>query len=148
MEVSKACIEDLSSLVEMGRAFFYEAKWDNLYKWDDDSARPVLEDFITNESAVVYVARKDDTIIGMACALLYPLWYNNAEIVAQELFLYVKPEHRRGVGHKLALKLEESAKEKGARAMVMGSVEAMPSLEEYYRKCSYSPSERTYIKGL
>lgn len=147
-QIIKATIQDLKDLVHMGRDFFYEAQWGELYKWDDISAVSALEDLINNPLAIVYMAKEDGISIGMAAAVLYPLWYNTKVLVAQEFFLYVLPEKRTGIGHKLKLKLEEDAIKLGAVTMAMGSVEALPSLDTYYARSGYAPSEKTFIKRL
>ncbi len=147
-EITKATLEDLPSLVNMGRAFFHEAEWQKLYEWDDISASSALEDLLNNELAIIYIAKQDDIPIGMAAALLYPLWYNTNILVGQEFFLYVQPDKRNGTGHKLKLKLEEDAIKLGARTMGMGSVEALPSLDTYYARSGYAPSEKSFIKRL
>lgn len=146
--ILKATSEDLKDLVTMGRAFFYEAEWDKLYEWDNLAAASALEDLINNESAIVYMAKENDMSIGMAAAVLYPIWYNPDILVAQEFFMYVQPDKRKGCGHKLKAKLEEEAIRMGARTMAMGSVEALPSLDTYYARSGYSPSEKTFIKRL
>ncbi len=146
-DIIKATIADLNDIVEMGCAFFHEAQWQELYEWDNISAASVLEDLINNPQAIVYMAKQDGESIGMAAAVLYPLWYNINIQVAQEFFMYVKPE-KRGVGTKLKNKLESIAAEMGARTMAMGSVEALPALDTYYARSGYAPSEKTFIKRL
>lgn len=147
VDIIKATIDDLKDLIEMGRAFFYEAQWQDLYEWDNISASSVLEDLINDSKALVYLAKKDGVAIGMAAAVLYPLWYNTNILTAQEFFMYVIPEQR-GIGTKLKNKLEEEARLNGARTMAMGSVEALPSLDTYYARSGYAPSEKTFIKRL
>lgn len=147
-EIIKATLEDLDSLISMGYAFFLEAKWDEFYEWDDLSASSALIKLINNPDAIVYVAKENGIAIGMASALLYPLWYNTNIITGQEFFLYVQPDKRNGVGHKLKSQLESDIRDKGARTGIMGSVETMPSLDEYYIRSGYALSEKTFIKRL
>ena len=147
-EIIKATINDLADLVNMGRAFFYEAQWHELYQWDDISASLVLTDLIENEAAFVYMAKQEGRSVGMASAVLYPLWYNTNILTAQEFFMYVQPDKRKGIGNKLKAKLEEEARKFGARTMAMGSVEALPALDTYYARSGYAPSEKTFIKRL
>lgn len=147
-EISKATLNDISSLMQMGEAFFYEAGWHTLYEWDEKSASYALIELVNNPQAAVYIAKQDGEPIGMASALLYPLWYNHNITTFQEFFLYVKPIHRNGIGHKLKQKLEDEAKERGARTVVMGSVEDMPNLDTYYARFGYRPSEKSFIKRL
>ena len=132
----------------MGREFFHEAEWHKLYEWSDISSSVALSDLINNENAAIFVAKDNDVTIGMGAMVVYPLWYNLDVKVAQEFFLYVHPDKRNGVGHKLKLKLEEEAIRLGATTMAMGSVESLPSLDTYYARSGYSPSEKTFIKRL
>lgn len=148
MIIEKATLSDLNDLVTMGRDFFYEAEWDKLYEWNDSSAAIALTNLINNPDGIVYLAKKENQSIGMASALLYPIWYNTDIITAQEFFFYVMPEYRKGTGHLLKTEIENEAQLRGARTMVFGSVEGMPSLNNYYARTGYIPSEHTFIKRL
>lgn len=150
MEILKATTQDLPDIVKMGRKFFYEAKWQEVYKWDNEEATIALSSLIGNPDVIMLIA-KDTKTIGMVAGMIYPLWYNPKIKTAQELYLYVTPERRHslsGVGHRLKTYLEEEVRIRGVNTMVMGSVEAMPNLDKYYARCGYAPSEKTYIKRL
>jgi ribosomal protein S18 acetylase RimI-like enzyme len=148
MEIRKATHEDLEDLVRMGRAFFYEAKWDNQgIEWNDEAARLTLADMLEKEDNIIYMAHTE-IAIGMIAGVIYPVWYNHNIKMAQEFFWYVIPEKRRGVGLKLLKALEEEIKARGIKTFAMLSVETMPSLDSLYIREGYAPSEKTFIKRL
>ena len=132
----------------MGGKFFAEAKWKAPLVWSDKSAAIALTDLIENPDAIVLIAKKDGESIGMVGGMVYPVWYNSDIIMGQEFFWYVKPEERRGVGKKMLDELERIAKEKGAVIFEMMSMDAMPSLDKFYTKVGYEPSEKIFIKRL
>jgi len=148
VHILKATKSDLSDLVKMGRAFFYEAQWDKVgIKWDDESAFTALEGMLEDEDTIIFIA-KENKAIGMIGGLIYPVWYNLKMKMAQEFFWYVTPEKRKGVGIKLLSALEQEVKSRGIVPFTMLSVEGMPELQQLYSRLGYAPSERTFIKRL
>lgn len=148
MIISKATHLDLPDLVNMGRDFFYEAKWDEQgIEWDDKASEKTLSMMLEDENNIIFIA-KTEVAIGMICGVIYPVWYNHNVNMAQEFFWYVKPEKRRGVGLKLLEALEKEVKARGVKTFAMLSVESMPKLDDLYVKCGYAPSEKTFIKRL
>lgn len=145
--IEKANEKDIPELLKMGECFFVEAKQNEFFEWDEGNFHLALKD-LTKNPFVFLVARNKDEIIGAVCAILFPLWFNRSIIVAQELFLYVKPESRKGIGLKLLKKLEEEVKNRNAKNLIMLSFEEMPSLDKLYERNGYRKSEKTVIKRL
>ncbi len=146
--VRKATEKDLTEITQMGRIFFMEAAWGDVCEWDDLAAYESLYNMVVGDNCIIMVAEQDNKIIGMVGAVLFPLWFNPAIKMGQEFFLYVKLEHRGGVGIKLMQALEDEAKENGVQGFAMLAVENLPSLDKFYSKWGYRPSEKTYIKRL
>jgi len=146
--IRKALEKDLTTLTEMGRIFFMEAAWGDVCEWDDLAAYESLFNMIEADNSIILVAEQGEKIIGMVGAVLFPLWFNPAVKMGQEFFMYVKPEYRGGVGMKLMEALESAAKDEGVHGFAMLSVENLPSLDKFYLRQGYRPSEKTFIKRL
>jgi len=96
--IRQATIEDLPSLIEMGRALhaespryrgmaFSEAKLIRLF---DD-----LHGTLLSKPGVCFVAERDGYVIGMTVGIIAARWFSE-ELFLSELTMYVKPEHRGG----------------------------------------------------
>lgn len=138
---------DEIKIAELGRDFFKEAGWTDITKWNHEKAQSSLAKMIENENCVLLVAEEQNEIIGMAGAFVQEIWFSD-ENLGQELFWYIKPESRGGIGSELLKKLEENLKEKGADIIAMIGLEKTKSLNNYFLKKGYRPSEYSYIKRL
>lgn len=149
MEIIKASLEHLSDLVEMGRDFFEEAAWE-IYgvKWEDKDASQALKALIDNNNAIMLIAIEDNRVVGMISALIYPVWYSTSNNMAQELYWYVRPEKRNGIGGKLLEELEARLRERLVIVLMMSKVDILPSLHDFYIKKGYAQAETNYIKRL
>lgn len=141
---------DLPRLVAMGRAFFDEAQWSDVLRWDDAGAAESLACMVDADNSVMLVAEAGGHVVGMAAAALCPAWFNPAEMTAQEWYWYVEPEHRTGHGQALLDALEQAVRTKGARTFTMLAVAALrgPALDRLYRRRGYRASELTFVKRL
>lgn len=148
LKIIKAQLEDLPALVEMGGKFFAEAGWDKITDWHSPSAHDALHQLILSDIGLVLVAKDGTDVVGMAGAITVPLWFNPEVKMTQELFWYVKPEQRKGVGKKFLDAFESAAIAQDATAMTMMSVAQLNSLDDFYMRCGYRASEKTFIKRL
>jgi len=140
-------IGDETRIAELGREFFKEAAWTDITEWQHDKATNSLKGMIENENCVLLVAEIDDKIIGMAGGFVQEIWFSD-EILGQELFWYIDPECRGGIGSELLKELEFGLKEKGANIIAMIGLEKTKSLNNYFLKKGYRASEYSYIKRL
>ncbi|MCF4166331.1 GNAT family N-acetyltransferase [Zavarzinia compransoris] len=141
---------DLERLVQMGRAFFHEAGWDDVSRWDDAGARDALGRMMGRDDCVMLVADVQGFVVGMAAAVICPTWFCPDEKTAQEWFWYVDPPARCGVGGPLLAALETAVRDRGASSFTMLAVASLraETLDRLYRRRGYRPAERTYIKRL
>lgn len=146
-EIIRASFGNLLSLVEMGRNFFTEAGWGDVAEWKDEEGCNALVHMLQS-GQLIFIAKRGNEIVGMIGAIIYPLWFNASVKMAQEVFWYMKPEERNGTGSLLLDALEKEAKAQGVHALSMLSVEKLPSLDDYYIRRGYRPSEKTFIKRL
>lgn len=148
--IRRAIPADLERLVQMGRAFFHEAGWTDVARWDDAGAADALSTMMDRDDCVMLVIDVGGSIIGMAAAVICPQWFCPDEITAQEWFWYVEPEARIGFGRELLTALEDAVRAKGAGTFTMLSVASLraEALDRIYRRRGYRPAERTYIRRL
>lgn len=146
MTIRPATAADIPRIVEIGRQFCEEARWGDLLEIDPDSLAASLAGLI--EGGVVLVAEPAGAVVGAACAVLFPLYLNHAHLAAAEMFWWVDPEHRGGVGGDLLDALERAVEERGAATFSMLTVAGLrdQALGRLYRRRGYRPAETTYTK--
>ena len=139
---------DVFALMEMGQAFFVEAGWDKHADFDKESFALTCGTLI--DHGVLLVADKDDGLVGMAGAGFAPAYWNRRVLTAQELFWYVEPGHRKGLGGKLMTALEDAVRNLGARLFSMSAEEGLraDALDQLYRRRGYFPTERLFWKAF
>lgn len=112
---------------------------------DRESFKGLYQSMVDNQS--VWVLDLNNEIVGICGAISFPLYFNPAYTIAQELFWYVHPEHR-GSGKLLLNHLEDWSKEEGVNALHMIALEDKNAgiMEKVYKKAGYEPVERTFRK--
>jgi GNAT superfamily N-acetyltransferase len=149
--IRPARAEDVPVILRMGKAFFDEAPWPEFAEWDEASTRLTLEMLIDGRlPGVLLAAEKDGTVIGMAACLLFPLYFNHATSAAQEIFWWIEPEYRRGIGAIMFDELEHTARSKGAEIMFAESTAGLrdQAVGRLYRMRGYKPAGHTFMKRL
>lgn len=102
------------------------------------------------DEAVVLVVEVASRIVGMAGAMAFPHYFNANETAAEELFLWVEPEHRSGFGAQMLVAMEVWAKAQGALSFGMSSIELLrpEATARLYARRGYRATQRTFIKRL
>jgi GNAT superfamily N-acetyltransferase len=139
--IRRATVADLPALVAMAQRFHEASGYGDIAEFDALSFATTLQ---SAPNVVVLVAEKDG-LIGMAGALVYPMYFNLQHVTAQEMFWWVEPEHR-GIGSKLFDALEEEVKKMGAQSLTMIAIERFSWVGSYYEKRGFRPSERSFIR--
>lgn len=137
---------DIPRLLEIGRSFFDEGGLGDLSTFDPDSLAASLKGFL--DSGVVLVVEIDGKVVGTACALLFPMYFNHAHLAAAEMFWWVEPEHRRGAGAELLDALESAVQAAGADTLSMMTIAGLRSdaIGRLYQRRGFRPAETTYTK--
>jgi GNAT superfamily N-acetyltransferase len=145
-----ATLDDVETVALMGARFFEEAGWADVTTWDHPSICATLRSMIEQESGIVLVVRHHGDIVGMAGGLVYPAYYNAHHLTGQEMFWWVEPDHRAGVGLMLLDALEDQAMMRGAQSWSMIALDKLrpEAIGAIYQRRGYRPSERTFIKSL
>jgi hypothetical protein len=146
--IRPAVTGDIPKLVEMSKRFFDASGYSDITEFDEFSMHATLSALIGNQNAVVLVVVKSIPV-GMACALIYPFYFNAGHTTAQELFWWIDPEHR-GIGGNLLDAMAAGVKAKGALSLSMIALERLSPEKAgaIYERRGFRPSERSWIKKL
>jgi GNAT superfamily N-acetyltransferase len=147
--IRDALHSDIPRIVELGERFFVAAGWPDVATWCADSISETLARMIEADAAILLVA-DIGTVVGMAGGLTYPAYFNAAQTMGSELFWWVEPEHRSGVGSLMLDAMEARAAALGCTAWIMASLASQrpDTMARLYARRGYRPAEATFIKGL
>lgn len=133
----------------LGQGFFAEAKLPGLFHVEHWLKQWTL--LIKAKVGFMWLLTHDDVPVGGIGALVSPDLCDG-ELVLQEAFWYVSPEHRGGTaGIRLLKEVESFAKEAGVARMVMGRVHAADPNERVHgllTALGYKPLETYYCKVI
>lgn len=144
-----ATLEDVSAIIEMGAEFVSQA-WTE-FEYDELSTKSWLYDFLHMPGTVLLIAEHNEEVIGMLAGMIVPMYFNQDHRNAQEMFWWVKEEHRKSrAGIQLLKVFEKWAIAHGARTIQMGTVARINQsrLAEFYKKQGFEESETYYTKVL
>jgi GNAT superfamily N-acetyltransferase len=149
MIVRTASPEDLAAISEMGERFHKEAGWLDIAGFNRIDCEASLRSMIEG-AGVVLVAEDEGRIVGIAGGIFFPLYFNHAHKSGQELFLYVEPGRRDGLGGKLLAALENAAREAGCQSWIMIALDqvAPEATGRLYRRRGYRAAEHSWIRSL
>ena len=151
IEVRRAETADVPSCLDMTARFHAASPISGVAPFDRDGMAVTLRGMIANPRAGIWLALLDGKPVGIAGALLYPLYFNPAYEVAQELFWWLNPDARgSGAGEKLFQTLQTWAKDNGASAVFMIALadDRVDKMDRFYKRAGYQPMERTYMKEV
>lgn len=116
-----------------------------------DAFRGLFDHAMTGDHLAFWIAQSNGVAAGMMGAITYPLFFNPAMKIAQELFWWVKPEHRATqAGKALLASFEGWAEKSGAHRLMLLAQEndRIPAIDRLYKTMGYAPIERVYYKEL
>ncbi|CAB4147654.1 NAT_SF domain containing protein [uncultured Caudovirales phage] len=139
---------DMAAIVEMGEAFFAEAGWAARAKFCRDSFTETASALMKN--GILLVLDKGGEAVGMASAISSPAYWNKKVFIGQELWLYIKPAHRKGAGAELLTQLESAAKARNVKFFGMVAEHGLrhEALAQVYKRAGYALAEHTFCKAL
>lgn len=150
-EIRHAEANDLDALLSMGRDFFDHSANSAFTTFDENSLTATLIALMSGVAGgSLLVAETDGEVVGMAACVVFPFYANQDTLMGQEMFWWVKPEHRKGIGGSLLDELEAEAKRKGAKVFMGANLsgERSAAFERLYRRRGYTPAENTHIRML
>lgn len=149
MIVRAATAEDLPQYIALARMFHAASPMHNVIAFDDEGYSQFYLQAIEMPTAGVWLAELDKEVVGIAGALLYPMYFNPSALVVQELWWWLTPKARgSGAGGKMFKQIELWTKEKNAVALFMIALEdaRAKKMEHLYVRAGFKPMERTFMK--
>lgn len=149
-EVRCAQPDDLLSCLDLTARFHAASPVSDVAPFDRDGMAVTLREMMANPRAGIWLATQNEVPVGIAGALMYPLYFNPAYEVVQELFWWLNPEARgSGAGEKLFQNVQDWAKDNQASAVFMVALDddRISKTDKFYRRAGFSPMERTYMRG-
>lgn len=145
-----ATLADLPSCLDLTARFHAASPISGAAPFDRDGMAVTLREMMTNPRAGVWLAILNDQPVGIAGALMYPLYFNPAYEVVQELFWWLNPDARgSGAGENLFQSIQNWAKDMGANVVFMVALDdsRVGKMDRFYKRAGFHPMERTYMKG-
>lgn len=148
MIVRSATADDIPTLVSMGKAFLEETGL-TFFSFDPETMTASFQGLLATPTAVVLVAEREGIVIGGTGATTTTTLFNHSELLAQELFWYVRPADRGSAGMPLFLALRQWARRAGAHAFSVAAMASSPTgVERFYRRAGFRRMENTWIMEL
>ena len=149
--VRSATVKDIPSYMDLAEAFVATTPINHIIPFDRDGTASFVEGALDNENMTVLVAEDTGELIGITAAIAYPMYFNPAKLVAQELWWYIKPDARGGTASKMLLQeIENWGRSKHAQAMFMVALDndRVGTMVKLYGRLGYAPTERAFVKEL
>lgn len=150
-EIRHAEEKDIGEILVMGRMFFDESPFTGFSTFDVDSFHATVIALISGSAeGSLLVVDTGSGLSGMAASVIYPLYFNLKTLIGQEIFWFMKPEHRNGIGDTLLDELEADSMNKGAVVFMSASLAGGrdKAFERLYRRRGYAPAENSYMRKL
>lgn len=148
--IRRASADDVEIIANLGREFHEEAGWADIADYRSVDCAETLRRMVDAEGALLLVAEDNGEIVGMAGAVLFPLYFNAAHLTAQELFWWIKPGLRNGEGGRLLDAMENEVRARGCESMIMIALDRVnpDATGRLYRRRGYRASEHSWIRRL
>jgi GNAT superfamily N-acetyltransferase len=150
-EIRDANEGDVLDLVDMGQNFFEESGLSDVAAWDAGSFEATIWTLLSGQvSGSLLVAEQETILVGMTGAVIFPLYCNLKLNLAQEIFWYIDPDYRTGLGGALLDELEVDCRRKGANIFMSAQIAGQrdEAFARLYQRRGYRPSENLYIRKL
>lgn len=140
--------DDGPAIMPMGEAFHAESGWAEQFPFDRESFAHTVTRL--GMADLFVVAEKEGRIVGMAAIDIGPAITNHSVRFAREVFFYVQPLHRKGIGRDLFNALKLIARHNGVTFFDAVAEEGKRSLAlaRIYRAGGLSPAETIFRMRL
>jgi len=145
--------DDVPALCRMAREFYAFAQCaDHGLGYDERDLLDTFSHLATAPDGYLAVADAGAGPVGMVAGLLVPWYARKADVIAQEVWLWADPEHRRsGAGPALLRAFESWAREAGATRVLLatpGAADRDPVVARWYRRQGYRQVETVWGRGV
>ncbi len=148
--IREAVESDIPRIVEMGARLTAQSSYVGIVDYDSNSAALTVKELIESDNGTVLVYEHEGTVVGVVAAIIFPFYLNRNHMTAQELWMWVDPEHRGHTGRYLMAAFEKTVKKKGVQSL---SVTAQHSIKpeatgRLYRRAGFQPTDHSYMKRI
>jgi hypothetical protein len=140
--IREATLDDLPRIVEMGRRFLKDTKYDKHLSENPEQMKKVAELLILNKTLLI--SERDGKLVGMLGFVVHS-HFISGDLMAGEVFWWMEPEYR---GRGLRLMREMERRGRLAGAMYSQMVAPNEELANLYRRRKYEFVEATYQRSL
>jgi ribosomal protein S18 acetylase RimI-like enzyme len=148
--IRAATPDDLNKIINMGREFFEQSGFAEVTTWDEDTFLRTAAMLLVADEGSLLVVEQHGQIVGMAGSVIFPFFMNANQRIGQELFWWVSPDYRNGVGTTLLEELERDAKRKGADVFMTAQIAGHRdgAFKRLYMQRGYRPAENSFVRRL
>jgi len=149
MIVRRVQPQDYQAMESMARDFV--AAHPHGMGFDEGAFAAMFDKALEGHSLAFFVALDGGVAAGMLGGIHYPMYFNPADTVAQELFWWVDAPYRgTQAGRKLLDAFEEWAHRHGAGRCMTSAMEndRIAAVNRLYQRMGYTPTERVYYKEI
>jgi N-acetylglutamate synthase-like GNAT family acetyltransferase len=149
--VRQAELKDLDEYVKLAARFHAASPMHNFIDFDAEGYANFFITSLEKTEVKMWLAEKNGEMIGIAGAILFPLYFNPSTFAVQELWWWLTPNARgSGAAKQMYQCIENWAKETEASALFMIALEddRVEKMEKLYTRAGYKPMERTFCKGV
>jgi GNAT superfamily N-acetyltransferase len=149
--VRNAIAEDFPRYLPLAQAFHAASPVHGVIPFDDEGYANFFLQAVQNPSMGVWLAEDDGKIVGIAGALLYPMYFSPSSMVVQELWWWLTPQVRgKGAGKAMYDMIESWAIANNATALFMIALEddRVGKMANLYTRKGFRPMERTFIREV
>lgn len=138
--IRQAGLEDVPAILEWGERFHAYSPWGKRTQYDPESTRKTVEYLIKAPEGAIFI-----TEAGVCGGLIFPLYFNHAYRIAQELFWFAP-----GDGTDLRQAFEEWAREQGASAIQMSCLadKRESAMRRLLSRHGYRATETSLIREI
>lgn len=155
-KIREAVLDDIEVIVAMGRDLHAESPRYSAMSFSDAKVAALARRLLTGSMAAapvggVFVAERDDEIIGMAAGFVSSHWFSDEKMLS-DYTVYVRPAHRKltFAFHRLVRALEAWGRAQGARHSLIGVSTGINAIETklMYERMGYRHSGDAMLKEL
>ena len=151
--IRPATKNDMLYILSFAQKFFGQTRLKDNVALKDEDFLESMGGFVEGTGpfpAGVFILEKEFPT-GVIAGMVYDTWFNTSVKTGQDLFWWIEPEYRNFASANSMLRtLEDWARSQGALWFTMAVTETMrpQSLEKWYRRRGYEPSECHFIRRL
>lgn len=137
---------DIPRLIQMGARFLRETPYRGKVAVVEDQMERVVRHLLEQPNGMIFVLERAEEVVGMIGFMVFdhPI---SGDSMASELFWWVDPEHRNGLGGvQLLRRAEQWARRAGATRMQM--IAPDEHVGSFYQRLGYEPLETTFQRTL